>query len=404
MSESLQTMFLMNDRKIISFNPKDLKNHPLSKELFKDLSTEDYDNLKADIEERGIQDALHVAKRDESYVIISGHQRKRVGIDLGINVPCIIRDDLKEDWQIEEALIKDNLLRRHLNDYQKVRCGLELEPIEKLKAKKRQVELAGTRPKKELDLKESFPKGIKDTKKEKGQTRDSVAKDVGFGSGRQYEKAKKVYKDAPDNIKEKWQAGKITTHRAYMLVNKIDKVKAREKEKVETPELPTGKFNVIYADPPWKYDFSVDTARSIEAHYPSMELEEICNLDIPDTENAILFLWATAPKLREALDVIKSWGYQYKTNAVWVKDKIGMGYYFRNQHELLLVATKGDIHPPPPKNRGASVINSPRGKHSKKPGDVYKVIEEMYPDARYLELFARETRERWKSWGSDIED
>lgn len=122
----------------------------------------------------------------DNYLIISGHRRAKIAKELGIKVPCIIRTDLKEDWQIKEALIKDNLLRRQLSDYQKVRCGLELEPIERLKAKKRQIEagrLYGEKHPKE-EVKENFPQALSS---EKGQTRDIVAKEVGFGSGRQYE-------------------------------------------------------------------------------------------------------------------------------------------------------------------------------------------------------------------------
>jgi len=107
--------------------------------------------------------------------------------------------------------------------------------------------------------------------------------------------------------------------------------------------LPEGKYEVILADPPWKYDFSKDSTDSIEYHYPTMILEEIKNLKVPSADNAVLFLWATAPKLKEALEVIESWGFKYKTCAVWDKEWIGMGYWFRGQHELLLVGIKGKV-------------------------------------------------------------
>jgi len=112
-------MFLLTDKKIISLNPKELIDHPLNLELFGELSKEEYQTLKEDIAKRGIQDPLHVVKRDDKYLIVSGHQRKSIATELGINVPCIIRDDLIEDWEIEQQLINDNLLRRHLTDYQK---------------------------------------------------------------------------------------------------------------------------------------------------------------------------------------------------------------------------------------------------------------------------------------------
>jgi len=166
--------------------------------------------------------------------------------------------------------------------------------------------------------------------------------------------------------------------------------------------LPEGKYEVILADPPWKYDFSKDSTDSIECHYPTMILEEIKNLKVPSADNAVLFLWATAPKLKEALEVMESWGFKYKTCAVWDKEWIGMGYWFRGQHELLLVGIKGKFSPPPEKRRFSSVIREKRREHSRKPEKVYEIIEAMFPQNTKLELFARNKREGWEAWGNEI--
>lgn len=129
------------------------------------------------------------------------------------------------------------------------------------------------------------------------------------------------------------------------------------------------KYSIIYADPPWRYDFSKDNADKIENHYPTMTLNEIKRLPINliAEENSVLFLWATAPKLEQALEVMKAWGFTYKTNACWDKEWIGMGYWFRGQHELLLVGTKGKFSPPIPKERISSIHREKKTKHSKKP-------------------------------------
>lgn len=108
MPESLQTIFLLADRPIVNFDPEELKEHPLNREIFGDLLQDEYNALREDIRERGIQDPLHVVKRNGSYVIVSGHQRAKIAKELGIKVPCIIRDDLKDELQIKEYLIKDN--------------------------------------------------------------------------------------------------------------------------------------------------------------------------------------------------------------------------------------------------------------------------------------------------------
>jgi len=162
------------------------------------------------------------------------------------------------------------------------------------------------------------------------------------------------------------------------------------------------KYDVILADPPWQYEFSMAINRAIENQYPTMTLDEIKQLQIPSAENAVLFLWATAPKLEEALEVMRAWGFKYRTCAVWDKEVIGMGFWFRIQHELLLVGVKGNYPVPPPDSRFSSIIRERRGKHSEKPKLIYEMIEKMCPKGKYLELFARETRQGWKAWGNEI--
>ncbi len=168
------------------------------------------------------------------------------------------------------------------------------------------------------------------------------------------------------------------------------------------------KYQIIYADPPWRYDFSKDNADKIEVHYPTMELSDIKNIwlnyEIGDVdENSVLYLWATAPKLLEALDVMKAWGFIYKTQAVWDKGWVGMGYWFRGQHEILLVGTKGKFSPPQPSLRESSVFLEKKGKHSKKPDYFRNLISRQFPDKNKLELFARQKTEGWDVWGNEVE-
>jgi N6-adenosine-specific RNA methylase IME4 len=170
-------------------------------------------------------------------------------------------------------------------------------------------------------------------------------------------------------------------------------------------DLPTGvRFPVIYADPPWRYENPPMGGgnRSIENHYPTMTLEEICALPVGDlaADDAMLYLWATSPKLAECMKVIEAWGFMYRTSLVWVKDKIGMGYHARNQHEFLLVARRGDMPPPPLEVRVSSVVEAPRGEHSAKPGICYELIERFYPTLPRIELFSRAPRDGWAAWGN----
>lgn len=172
--------------------------------------------------------------------------------------------------------------------------------------------------------------------------------------------------------------------------------------------LPDGVYDTIYADPPWQYDFTETPSRAIENQYPTLPVEAICDyhddagrsISEVIAEDAILFLWATNPLLREALQVVGAWGFEYVTNAVWVKDRIGMGYWVRQQHELLLICRRGNVAPPEQAVRRSSVIEAPRRGHSVKPDEVYDLIESMLPNGKWLECFARRGRSGWTAFGN----
>ena len=184
---------------------------------------------------------------------------------------------------------------------------------------------------------------------------------------------------------------------------------AKEKElaaktKAAASKLGAKLYGVIYADPPWRFEpYSRDTGmdRAADNHYPTLPESEIAALKIPTARDCVLFLWATAPMLLEALNVLDSWGFAYKTHFVWAKNKIGTGYWCRNQHELLLIGTKGDVPAPVPGQQCASLIAAPVGKHSEKPQRFAEMIEAMFPSVPRLEMFARGARPGWDSWGNE---
>ena len=163
------------------------------------------------------------------------------------------------------------------------------------------------------------------------------------------------------------------------------------------------KYQIIYADCPWRYDFCKDNSDKIEVHYPTMTVEDICKLNVPSEDNAVLYLWATAPKLLEALAVMKAWGFNYKTQAVWDKTWVGMGYWFRGQHEILLVGTKGKFSPPIPTLRESSVYREKKSKHSRKPQYFRDLLNKQFPDKTKLEMFARNKSEGFDVWGNEVE-
>ena len=176
------------------------------------------------------------------------------------------------------------------------------------------------------------------------------------------------------------------------------------------------KYQIIYADPPWRYEHPAigSKMRAIEQHYPTMTLEEIKDLPVSKItdDNCVLFLWATAPKLKECLEVMEAWGFEYRTCAIWDKQIIGMGYWFRNQHELLLVGKKGKLSPPKNTERVSSVYSEKRGKHSAKPTYFRDLFSEWFKDFNKIELFARPDKKQdlwgkntfdgWDVWGNEV--
>lgn len=166
--------------------------------------------------------------------------------------------------------------------------------------------------------------------------------------------------------------------------------------------LPAGLFDVLLADPPWRYDHPISDSREIENQYETMEVEDIAALEVPAADDSVLFLWATVPMNAKALWVMDAWGFEYRTGLVWVKDRIGMGYWTRSRHELLLVGIRGEPLVPEAANKPDSVISAPRGKHSEKPSASYELIETAFPGHSYCELFARKARPGWTSWGNEL--
>ena len=169
-------------------------------------------------------------------------------------------------------------------------------------------------------------------------------------------------------------------------------------------------YDIIYADPPWSYTDKSKNRGGAERHYSTMNLTDICNLQIPAKPNSVLFLWATYPLLEEALKTIHAWGFKYKTCAfTWVKTNkisnslyMGMGHYTRSNAEICLLATKGKPLP----RYSKSIRNThlfPIQRHSAKPKEFRDMIVQLYGEqTSKLEMFAREKAIGWDSWGNEV--
>ena len=193
--------------------------------------------------------------------------------------------------------------------------------------------------------------------------------------------------------------------RAHVLVKQAARAERESELATKQLALPAKRFGVIYADPPWRFEvYSRDTGldRDASNHYPVQALEKIKALDVASiaAPDSVLFLWATAPMLPEALEVMAAWGFEYRTNFVWAKDRAGTGYWARNQHEHLLVGVRGDVPAPAPGAQWASLIPAAVREHSRKPDEARRMIEAYYPTLPKIELFARgEARPGWTRGG-----
>lgn len=356
--------------------------------LIPPLPDRDYLGLENSIKTEGCRDALVVW----GSILLDGHNRYKIcqehniGFET-IDLPFNSRDDAIV-W-----IVLNQFHRHNLNKYQRGKLALVLKPLIADKAKGKQVEAGKSK------LPQKSAKAI--------DTRGELAKSAQV-SHDTIAKVENIEKKATPEQKEKLETGEASINHIHKQIRTQERREEKTQQLLALSQEPAtklgdlGVFPVIYADPPWRYEHSKSDNRKIENQYPTMLLDDIKEIVIPTTPDAILFLWATSPKLAKAMEVINAWGFDYRTCMVWVKDKIGMGYYARQRHELLLIAIKGNMLTPEPASRPDSVIESPREEHSKKPVVVYELIEAMYPDLPKLEMFARTERNGWDVWGNEV--
>ncbi len=170
-------------------------------------------------------------------------------------------------------------------------------------------------------------------------------------------------------------------------------------------DLPNRRYGLIYAAPEWKWKrYSVETGMDSHPanHYPVSDIETIAgrrvaNIAAPDS---VLALWMTVPMLPQCLMVMERWGFAYRSDCVWVKDRAGTGYWFRNQHEILAIGVRGNVPCPAMGDQHPSILHAPLGEHSAKPEIFATMLEEYFPNLPKIELNRRGSpRPGWDAWG-----
>jgi N6-adenosine-specific RNA methylase IME4 len=205
-----------------------------------------------------------------------------------------------------------------------------------------------------------------------------------------------------------------------VVINPVKDLNTREKQlhrdvreavlAAKQKALPEKKFGIILEDPEWPFDvWSVaGMDRSADNHYPTSALEVIEARDVPSiaADDCVLFLWVTAPHhaAGNGAVIMRARGFEPKAEIIWNKVEVGTGFWFRNQHEVLLVGVRGKVPAPAMGTQWPSIITSPKGVHSEKPDWAYELIEAYFPNLPKIELNARRRRDGWDAWGFEAPD
>lgn len=392
---------------------------PIFKSIIPPLLSDEFKGLEESIKSEGCRDAIVVWNN----IIIDGHNRFEICSRNKIPFKVIdTTPELKTRDDVINWMYSNQLSRRNLTDEsrtyligkqfearKKREGGFHGNAYTKVSLPQNEVVMPSLPTSKKISTEQKVSRATVERAAEYSKAVDTIIKNVGTETLKQkilsrdinttkkgiillastpVENQKKVIDSIIDGSAKSLQDAK--------------RIVASENIK-ETPVI-SGKYKVIYADPPWEYGGSMNITYGTAAkHYPTMSLTDICNLPVKDIceDNSVLFLWTTSPQLEDAFKVINAWGFKYKASFIWDKVKHVMGHYNSVRHEFLLISTRGSCTPEVMKLFD-SVVSEERTIHSKKPEVFRGIINTIYPSGNRIELFARENFENWKSWGNQI--
>lgn len=300
-------------------------------------------------------------------MLVDGFHRTELGEELGVEVPThYLAFATEAEFRI--AQIELNLQRRQLTIGKKIMLGISLEPWERELAKDRMATgVAG------------------------GNTRDLIGAKLGM-SGTTYERGKRILEQGDPLTVEAFLLGHISVREGLSRLRKTEK---REKwDAIQTISVapPTGRYRTLVIDPPWDNG---------SAQYPTQTEAEIGMLPIQDLleADAFVWLWTVNSLVPQALRLLDHWELRYVGLATWDKELIGTGYWLHGQTEQVLLAVNGSPEPGPSQRK--SLIRSKRREHSRKPDEFYDLAEKMDPCGPRLDMYSREERPGWSTWGAE---
>jgi len=347
-----------------------------------------YQDLIESIKSLGVLQALYVTSKND---ILSGHRRWRAAIAAECPIIPIIRMNYANDLDERQAIIEHNRYRIKTG-WQLWNEGQELDKIGRERGRQNQAH-GLTAPGRTLpdNSQKALPY----------ETSDFVAKSIGLGSGRQWERLKDVHDRAPELLANIKPHG-FSISGAYSQLKKKERAAKIEaqKEAIKNLKPPTQPiWDVIVIDPPWPIAGGYDYRGRRSANpYPTRTMDELQNTVIPATDNCVLWLWVTNLNMHDGLHLLGHWGFEFRNILTWAKDKFGIGVWLRGQTEHCLLATKGK-----PLFSGEStstLLNAPRTEHSIKPDAFYELVEKTCV-GRKLDYFGRKQREGWDVYGDE---
>ena len=369
--------------------------HPLANVLPLTEGAE-FDRLVADIAEHGLHNPITLLDGQ----VLEGRNRERACLAAGVE-PRYVEFEGKD---AAAYVLSQNLIRRHLGPSERamvaarmanLKWGQRADRVEGQICLSTAAKLTGVSERSVKSAKVVLEHGVPELQEAVIRGRLAV---------HEAEKAARFPAQAQAQFLEAAAEGR--TFQAWQ--NNYGRKERAAELAATTRTMPIGerRWPLILVDPPWDFEvYARDRQVSHPAyHYPVMSVAEICALPVAGlaADHCVLFLWVTVPVLERAFEVLSAWSFAYASGGVWDKEVAGMGYWFRGQHELLLLATKGNPPLPPTENVPASVIRERRREHSRKPEAAYAMIEHMFPDLPKLELFARQARPGWEVWGNEV--
>lgn len=431
--------------------------HHKAANIFPMIAGAEFEALKADIAANGLREPICVIGTE----ILDGRNRYRACVKLGIKDPLVAKYDGPTDMDaLVTYVISLNLHRRHLNASQRAMAAERIatmrggertdlvqictrsasQPTQSRRATATTAAaVEATPPQHKAKSKKAAPAVTTKTPppskaevhKATAKSLQEAAETVNVGR-RSVANARKVRTDGIPELAAAVEQGFVSVS-AAVRISKGDKADQRRmlevidggkvkpteaarrvrKEKLAANpiHLPSDRYRVIYADPPWTYNDSRAGLTGYEStaaadHYPTMTVEELQALGVCKLaeKDAVLFCWATFPLLPDALKVVDAWGFRYKTSFVWAKGRPNMGHYHDASAELLLICTRGSCTPDSDKREHQVQQINRTGRHSAKPKSFREMIDRLYPHGQRIELFRRGPAVgTWEAWGNESE-